>query len=117
MKELDGLVQSLSRGSISEIFPTEDVLIQSVQELVRDEIKKYILVKLNENPEIKEEIKDAVKEYIEAKLKELHAALKLTKAGAKLGLNLIPDDMREEVSKSFIQLFEKEISEILSRSL
>lgn len=117
MKEIETLMQSLAKGDVSGIFPTEGVILDSVRELVRDEIKRYIQAKLEENQELKDEIKDAVKEYIEAKAKEVHATLKLAKAGAKLGLSLIPEDMQKEMSKEFISLFEKELGEIIAKAV
>ncbi len=117
MSEIEKLVNSLSKGSLSEIFPGEDLVIEAVRDLAKDEIKKYMLNKLNENPEIKAEIKAALMEYMEAKAKEVHAAIRLSKAGAKLGLSLIPKDLKEELSKELVSLVENEVSEVLSKGL
>ncbi|UCE75009.1 MAG: hypothetical protein JSV56_04715 [Methanomassiliicoccales archaeon] len=112
----DSLTQIL-KGAVSDIMPQRDLVIEAVHDLVRDEIKRYIRQKLDEDPELKKEIKEAINEYLYAKIKEVNATLKLAKSGAKLGLNLIPEHLREEASKDIISLFEKEIGEILGRGL
>jgi hypothetical protein len=112
----DTLTQIL-KGAITDIMPQKDLVIEAVHELVRDEIKRYIRSKLDEDPALKKEIKDAINEYLSAKIREVNAALKLAKSGAKLGLNLIPEHLRQEVSKDIVNLFEKEMGEILERGL
>jgi hypothetical protein len=58
---------------------------------------------LNADPELRKEFKDAVGMYFEAKVKEAYAGVKLAKSSAKLGLELIPEHMRDEMSKELQQ--------------
>ena len=51
--------------------------------------------------------------YFEAKLKEAYAGIKMAKAGAKLGLELIPPHMKKEVAKEL----EKEITSLFESAL
>lgn len=117
MGESDDTLTKILRGAVSDIMPQKDLIIDAVHDLVRDEIKRYIRQKLDEDPELKKEIKDAINEYLTAKVREINAALRLAKSGAKLGLDLIPDHLRQEVSKDIVKLFEKELGEILERGL
>ena len=117
MSDTDDSLTQLLKGAVSDIMPQKDLIIDAVRDLVRDEIKRYIRQKLDEDPELKKEIKEAINEYLEAKIKEVHAALRLAKSGAKLGLNLIPDHLRAEISKDVVDLFEREMGEILDRGL
>ena len=117
MVETENTLNQLLTGAVSEILPQKDLIIDAVQDLVRDEIKRYIKQKLDENPQLKKEIKDAINEYLTAKVREINAALKLAKSGAKLGLSLLPEHLRQEVSRDIVNLFEKEMGEILDRAL
>lgn len=117
MSDTEDTLAQILKGAVSDIMPQKDLVIEAVHDMVRDEIKKYIRNKLDEDPELKKEIKDAINEYLSAKVREINAALKLTKAGAKLGLNLIPEHLRQEVSRDLVNLFEKEMGDILERGL
>jgi hypothetical protein len=117
MGETDDTLSRILKGTVSDIIPQKDLIIDAVQDLVKDEIKKYIKQKLDEDPELKQEIKDAVNEYLTAKVREINAALRLAKAGAKLGLDLIPDHLRQEVSRDIIKLFEKELGDIFDSGM
>jgi len=110
----DSLSQIL-KGTITDIMPHRDLVIEAVHDLVKDEIKNYIKQKLDEDPELKKEIKEAMNDYLTAKVSEVNATLKLAKAGAKLGLNLIPDHLRAEVTKDIASILEKEIGDIMEK--
>lgn len=99
------------------LLHAEDILVEAVRDLVKDEIKRYVREKLEGRPELKEEIKVAVAELMEAKIKEAAALVKMAKAGAKLGLELVPPHLREEVTKDLIGMFEKEISVLMEKTL
>lgn len=117
MSDSEDTLTKILKGAVTDIMPHKDLIIDAVHDLVRDEIKHYIRQKLDEDPELKQEIKDAINDYLSAKIKEVNAALKLAKAGAKLGLILIPDHLRQEVSRDIVSLFEKEIGGILERTV
>lgn len=101
----------------TDMIRAETLVFDAVRDLVRDEVKKYIVGKLDENPELKKEIKAAVQDLMEAKIREGYAMVKLAKAGAKLGLELVPDKMRDEFMRDFVLMFQKEIGEILDKTL
>ena len=117
MGESEDTLTQILKGAVTDIMPQKDLVIEAVHDLVRDEIKHYIRQKLDEDPELKKEIKDAINEYLSAKVKEINAALRLAKSGAKLGLNLIPEHLRQEVSRDIVSLFEKEMGDMLERGL
>jgi len=117
MNDSEDSLSQILKGTITDIMPHRDLVIEAVHDLVKDEIKKYIRQKLDEDPELKQEIKDAVNEYLTAKVSEVNATLRLAKAGAKLGLDLIPEHLRAEVTKDIARLLEKEIGDILEKSM
>lgn len=105
MKQTKGLLQA------------EDILVEALKDMVKDEIKRYVREKLDANPELKAELKAGINEIFEAKLKEAAAFIKVAKASAKLGLELVPPHLREEMTKDLISVFEKEINAIIEKTL
>jgi hypothetical protein len=94
---------------------TEDLVIEAVRDLVKDEIKKYIRQKIEENPAIKREIKEAIAEFIDAKAREAYAVVKLGKAAAELGVQVVPPEMKEKLGKDLASLVEKEMTQVFEK--
>ncbi len=111
----DNLVERVLRDTMGAVH-TEDLLVEAVRDLVKDEVKAYVRARLDANPELKAEIRDAVRDMMQAKLQEAYAFAKLAKAGVKLGLELVPPDMRAEVTKELARFIEKEVGAILEHS-
>ncbi|HIH00517.1 TPA: hypothetical protein HA259_00275 [Thermoplasmata archaeon] len=95
------------------MLSSETLLVDAVQDLVRDEIKKHIRQKIESDPELKKEMAAAIKLLMEAKVREGIAVLKLAKGGAKLGLALVPPELRKEMGQELVSMFEKEVSMML----
>jgi hypothetical protein len=102
--------------STKSMLQSETLLVEAVQDLVRDEVKRHIRQKLEADPELKEELKKAVESLIEAKIREAYALIKIGKCGAKLGIALVPEDMRKEIGHEIASIFEKEVSRMLEQS-
>ncbi len=113
MANRNEVLKPLLKEGLVDIFGGEDILIEAARDLIREEIKEHIREKLEANPELKKEFKDAIGMYFEAKLKEAFANIKLVKAGAKLGLELIPEQMKDTMSKEL----EQEITKFLEKTL
>ncbi len=96
---------------------SEGIMMDVVQDLAKDEIKKYLRQKIEEKPELKNEIKKNIEELLEAKVKEYLATIKLTKSMAKLGINVVPEHLRAELSKELTGIFESEISQIIEKTI
>ncbi|UCD93062.1 MAG: hypothetical protein JSV43_03910 [Methanobacteriota archaeon] len=102
-----------SRG----LLQAEDFFVDVIKDLVKEEIKKYIRGKLEENPDLKAELKAGIMEIMEAKVKEAAAFIKIAKASARLGLELVPPHLREEMTKDLISVFEKEINANIEKTI
>src|SRR3990172_12261808 len=89
----DNIVEKVLRDTMGAVH-TEDLFVEAVRDLVKDEVKAYIRGRLDANPELKAEIREAVRDLMQAKLQEAYAFAKLAKAGVKLGLELGPPRMR-----------------------
>ncbi len=111
----DNVVERVLRDTMGAVH-TEDLFVEAVRDLVKDEVRSYIHARLDANPELKAEIREAVRDLMEAKLREAYAFVKLAKAGAKLGLELVPPELRAEVTKEVARIIEKEVGVLLERS-
>jgi hypothetical protein len=89
---------------------TEDLVVEAVRDMVKDEVKRHIRAKLNDNPELKQEIKMAVADLMDAKAREYYAMARLAKNGVELGLEMMPPEMRDRLMKDVSKLIEKEIN-------
>ncbi len=114
---IESLIKSVGEGMPLEDLNTEGIVMDALRDLVKDEIKDHLKRKVDENPALKEELKEAVELFIEAKLKETFAAIKLAKAGTKLGLTMVPVKMVDDLSREFSKVFEKELITLLDKSL
>jgi hypothetical protein len=99
----DSLIKPILGGSLKDVLGGEEIIVEVARELVKDEIKRIILQKLEASPELRQEFRDAIGMYFEAKIKEAYAGIKLAKSSAKLGLDLIPDHLRDQMSKELQQ--------------
>jgi hypothetical protein len=113
MAEGKQVIKPLLKEGLYDIFGGEDLLIDAARDLIREEIKDYIRKRLDASPELKKEFKDAIGMYFEAKLMEAFANIKLVKAGAKLGLEMIPKKMKTRMSKEL----EFELTKLLEKAL
>lgn len=112
----DNLVQQLLRGDLTDLLK-EDVMKDALRDIVREEVKRKMREELDRRPELKEELKDAVRAYYEAKIHEAYATLKFMKASAKLGLNMMPQHLQEELGREIAAVLEKDVAGILEKAL
>ncbi len=100
-----------------KIMPSEDMMVEVLRDLMKDQIKEYIKEKMDENPKIKEEMREAMITYINAKVKEFEAATLLTKALGELGVISLPPDVKKEFISNIYEMFQKEINDIIEKTL
>ena len=86
-------------SQVKELMATEDIVIEAVRDLVKDEIKSYIRQKVDSDEELKDELKEAISYYFNAKARSVYAELKASRAAARLGLRILPDDLKEKLEK------------------
>lgn len=98
------------------MLQSETLIVEAVQDLVKDEVKRHIREKLDSDPELRAEFKKAIESLMEAKAREAYALLRIGKCGAKLGIALVPENMRKEIGHELASIFEKELSKMLEQS-
>jgi len=104
-------------SQVKELMATEDIMLEAVRDLVKDEIKTYIRDKVEADQELKAELKDAISYYFNAKARSVYAELKASRAAAKLGLRILPEELQGEVGEALVGLFEKELGNLLEKAL
>ena len=97
----EDVISSVMKSTRS-MLSSETILIDAVQDLLKDEIKK--------------ELKDGIKDLMDAKIHEAYALLKIGKAGAKLGIEMVPPELRKEIGKEIVSIFEKEVGRMLDQT-
>ena len=102
---------------VKELMATEDLMIEVFRDLIKDELKTYIRAKVDADEELKEELRDAVSYYFQAKARTVYAELKASRAAARLGLRILPDDLQDEIGEALVGLFEKELGSMLEKAL
>tara|TARA_B100001142_G_C14152244_1_gene585020 strand:- start:151 stop:501 length:351 start_codon:yes stop_codon:yes gene_type:complete len=114
---IDKLLTGSLGSQVKELMATEDIMIEAVRDLVKDEIKTYIRDKVETDQELKAELKEAISYYFNAKARSVYAELKASRAAAKLGLRVLPEDLQGEVGEALVGLFEKELGDLLEKAL
>ena len=102
MGDPEDMVKEIMKNTGSTL-QIENLMMESFRDILKEEIKK--------------EIGEAVDLLMEARLREALALMKLAKASTKLGVESTPAEVREEMIRSFTALFEKELGELLAKTL
>lgn len=113
MAEDDNLIIKGSR----KLMISDEVVIQAIQEIFRDEIKDTLKKKLKENPRLEKDLKDAIKDYTKSKLLEASAQGKILKVVAELGMISMPESFREQVVKAVLKTVGPELDTLLKKAL
>lgn len=112
----DPLVSQVLKGDFLNLIG-EEVMLDSLRDIVKDEVKRRMRQELEANPELMEELREAVRAYFEAKVQQAYASLKVAKASAKLGVHLLPPDLRDELARDVARMVEKELTAVLDKAL
>jgi hypothetical protein len=111
-----GLVSQMLKGG-TDLLGNEELVVESMRELLKDEIKRKMREELDKDPELREELKEAVRLYFEARVNQAYASLKFVKASAKLGVQMLPDELRADLGKEIGSLLEKEVAALLEKAV
>jgi len=97
MEEKKSIITPLLENSLGEMLNAEALLYDVFRDMLKEEIKKYVIKRLDKDPKLKEEIKKAISMYFEAKLREMYAGILLAKSSAKLGYELVPENLKKDL--------------------
>jgi hypothetical protein len=113
----DGLVSQVLKGGFTDLLGNEELIVDAMRDLLREEIKRKMREELDKDPQLREELKDAIRLYFEARVNQAYATLKFVKASAKLGVQMLPDEMRAQLGKEIGSLLEKEVAALLEKAV
>jgi hypothetical protein len=105
------IIGDLLKTKFPDIIGGEELIIEAGREMIKEELKERLREKLDNDPELKKEFKDAIGMYFEAKVKEAYANIKLAKASAKLGIDLMPTPLKDD----FTRELQKELGTIVDK--
>jgi hypothetical protein len=114
MAEGNEFIASMVRDPLSAI-KVEDLVAEVARDLVKDEIKRRIMQKLDEDPKLRRNVQEAIAELMEAKIRETYAMVKIGKCGLDLGVALVPPELRQKIDRDIASLLERELSSMVSR--
>ena len=114
---IDRLLTGDVREQLRELINTEDLLLESLKDLVKDELKGYIREKIDADEELKVELKEAISYYFISKARSVYAEMKAARAAARLGIRILPEDLQDDVGEALVGLFERELGNLLERAL
>jgi hypothetical protein len=100
-----------------KLLISDEIIVQAIQDLYKDEIKERIKEKLKANPRMEEELKEAIMDYTRGKLLEAGAQGKILKVVAELGLISMPESFRNELVMSILKTIGPELDTILKNTL
>lgn len=100
-----------------KLMISDEIIVQAIQELYKDEIKERIKEKLRSNPRLENELKEAIQDYTRGKLLEAGAQGKMLKVVAELGLISLPETFRDEMVKTILKAIGPELDTLLKNTL
>ena len=111
------LVSQVLKGGFTDLLGDEELVVEALRDLLKDELKRKMREALDQNPEVRDELREAMRQYFEAKVREAYATVKFVKASAKLGVEMMPSELLAELGKEIGSLLEKEVAALLEKSL
>jgi len=115
--QADGLLSQVVKGGFTDLLGNEELVVEAMRDLLKEEIKRKMREELDKDPELREELKDAVRMYFEARVNQTYATLKFVKASAKLGVQMLPEETRAMLGKDIGSLLEKEVAALLEKAV
>lgn len=115
MSNLDNLFEQ--PGKLVDAVGGEELVMEAFRDMVKDELKRHVRETLDENPELRKEVKDAVGRYFEAKVAQTLAMVAIAKAGTKVSIASLPEELQGELGEDIAETLQKDLATVLERSL
>jgi hypothetical protein len=103
--------------STRDLLRPEELVREATRDLVKEEIRRHLEKTLKENPTLERDLKDAVRALLEARTQEYAALLRVGACTARLGLAAVPAELRAQLTREVVELFSKELGQIVERTL
>ncbi len=109
---LDVLIQSTR-----DLLRPEEIVREATRDIIKDEIRRHLEKTLEEDPKLAQDLRDSVKALLEARAMEYAALLRVGTCTARLGVAALPENVRAALTKDLVDLFGRELGQIVERSL
>ena len=109
-------IDVLLRGTRDLLRP-EEIVREATRDIVKAEIRAHLERTLREDPKLSQDLHDAVRGLLEARAMEYAALLRMGTITARLGLAAMPPKVREAITKDVVDLFSRELGQIVEKSL
>ncbi|HEV2166668.1 MAG TPA: hypothetical protein VGS23_06830 [Thermoplasmata archaeon] len=103
--------------STRDLLRPEELVREATRDIVKEEIRRHLEKTLRENPVLDKDLKEAVRALLEARATEYAALLRVGACTARLGLAAVPAEIRQQLTREVIDLFSKELAQVVERSL
>ena len=109
-------IDSLLKSS-RELLRPEEIVREAIRDVVKDEVRHHLEKTLKEDPKLAHDLKEAVRSLLEARALEYAAVLRIGALAARLGLAAAPPEIRTRLTREVIDIFSREIGQIVEKSL
>ncbi len=103
--------------SSRDLLRPEEIVREAVRDVVKDEIRRHLEKTLREDPKLAHDLRESVRGLLEARALEYAALLRVGACTARLGLAAVPPEIRNRLTSEVIELFSREIGQIVEKSL
>ncbi len=114
MADGNEFISSMLRDPLSAI-KVEDLVAEAARDLIKDEIKRLITQKLEDDPKLRKNLQEAIAELMEAKIRETYAMVKVGKCGLDLAVAMVPLELKQRIDRDIAGLLERELSSMVSK--
>jgi hypothetical protein len=103
--------------STRDLLRPEELVREATRDIVKEEIRRHLEHTLKSNPDLDRDLRAAIKALLEARAQEYAALLRVGACTARLGLAAVPAEIRQQLTRDVIDLFSRELGQIVERSL
>jgi len=114
MAEGNDLISSMFQDPLSAI-KVEDLVAEAARDMLKDEIKRMVRKKMEDDPKLRAAMQEAIAELMEAKLRETYAMVKIGKCGLDLAVALVPAELKERIDRDIASMLESQLSSMVGR--
>ncbi|MGA7861374.1 MAG: hypothetical protein WCB19_05905 [Thermoplasmata archaeon] len=103
--------------SSRDLLRPEEIVREAIRDVVKDEIRHHLEKTLKDDPKLAHDLRDGVRALLEARAMEYAALLRVGALTARLGLAAVPPEIRSKLTSEVVELFSRELGQIVEKSL
>jgi hypothetical protein len=103
--------------STRDLLRPEQLVREATRDIVKEEIRQHLERTLKDDPDLAHDLRESVRALLEARALEYAALLRVGACTARLGLAAVPPNVRSALTREVIEMFQKELGQIVERNL